>query len=140
MHVRPYLLTYTDRQTGRCTDIHEDLHVRKKKHRNPNSKSYKAPSHSRTPTIALVVPLYQDPDAREDLKRISPNLEPYTTKGYFIGTPLRDLLFGSSQNSGECFRHRGTSVQVEVAGSWQISLALPGSATRISLEDSRGDS
>ena len=32
------------------------------------------------------------PDPREDLKSRSPNLGPYTTKGYFIGTLLRDLL------------------------------------------------
>ena len=32
------------------------------------------------------------PDPREDLKSRSPNLGPYTIIGYFIGTPLRDLL------------------------------------------------
>ena len=30
---------------------------------------------------------------------------PYTTKGYFIGTPFRDLLFGSSRGSGSMSSH-----------------------------------
>ena len=40
------------------------------------------------------------PDPREDPKSRSPKLGPYTTKGYFIGTPFWDLLFGSSRGSG----------------------------------------
>ena len=42
-------------------------------------------------------------DFREHLESRSPNLGPYTTKGYFIGTPppLRDLLVGSSRGSGD---------------------------------------
>ena len=35
------------------------------------------------------------PDPREDLK-VDPLIWDLATKGYFIGTPLRDLLFGSS--------------------------------------------
>ena len=38
------------------------------------------------------------PDHREDLK----NRSTQTTKGYFIGTLVRDLFFGSSQWSGFC--------------------------------------
>ena len=40
------------------------------------------------------------PDPREDLKSRSPNLGTLATKGHFIGTPLRDLLFGCSRGSG----------------------------------------
>ena len=46
------------------------------------------------------VPNYHIPDPREDLESRTPILGPFTTKGYFIGTPLRDLLSGSSRGSG----------------------------------------
>ena len=39
-------------------------------------------------------------DPREDLKSRSPEFGTLATKGHFIGTPLRDLLFGSSRGSG----------------------------------------
>ena len=35
------------------------------------------------------VALLRHPDPREDLKRRSANLEAYTTKGYFGGTPFK---------------------------------------------------
>ena len=35
------------------------------------------------------------------LKSRSPNLGPYTTSGFFIETPLRDLLFGWGSGKGE---------------------------------------
>ena len=44
--------------------------------------------------VILVTP------TREDLESRPPNSGPYATEGYSIGTPLRDLLFGSSRGSG----------------------------------------
>ena len=41
------------------------------------------------------------PDPREDLESRSPDLGPCTTKGTLQEPPLRDLLFGSSQGSGQ---------------------------------------
>ena len=34
-----------------------------------------------------------NPDPREDPESRSPNLGPYTTKGYFIGTPIKGSTF-----------------------------------------------
>ena len=44
---------------------------------------------------------YTNPDPREDLKSRSPKFGILATQGYFIGTILRDLLFGSSRGSGK---------------------------------------
>ena len=51
------------------------------------------------------------PDTRKDLKSRFPQFGTLATIGYLIGTPLRDLLFGSSRGSG-------------YTGSWQVFLLL----------------
>ena len=51
------------------------------------------------PKVSLQLPSDTGhPDFREDLESFS-NLGPCTTKGYFIGIPLRDLLSRSSKLS-----------------------------------------
>ena len=40
----------------------------------------------------------------------------YTTQGYFMGTPLNDLRFGSSQGSGQGIRVQVLSSGLMVSG------------------------
>ena len=88
-------------------------HTPKQPNRNPKPDTRKPIVHSlrnswsRTCTVvaqqseyfALIHDL--NPDHRKDLKRRSPNLGPYTTKGCFKGTPLEDLFFRSFRWSGK---------------------------------------
>ena len=49
------------------------------------------------------------PDPREDLESRTPNMVPYTTIGYFLGTVEGDLLSRSSQRSGYQLAHARVS-------------------------------
>ena len=53
-----------------------------------------------------------------------PEFGTLATKGYFIGTPLRDLLFGSSRGSGGSKEFLQGSVWFRIGhiGDWELIL------------------